>query len=169
MIAKNFSKYPEALRFQRELFSNGYHNSPRIMRLVECIFNWTPTTPAWWTEAKNRARSLAKSVKLAIADFFKDKEKTKPAIETKAMRAARFSTNSDNPGEIITALIGDVVKATGKWAYKKPCLDSYIGSKTGQWHLNYSGVYRRLCPKLYQAISTETYQYASADGCHGTH
>lgn len=72
MIAKNFMKYPEALRFQRELFSNGYHNQPRIMRLMQCIFDWTPTAPDWWKEAKGRARDLAKRVKKSINDFFKD-------------------------------------------------------------------------------------------------
>lgn len=70
MIAKNFVKYPEALRFQRELFSNGYHNSPRIMRLVECIFDWTPTAPDWWKAAKAKARGLAKLVKKAIFQLF---------------------------------------------------------------------------------------------------
>lgn len=71
MIAKNYMKHPEALRFQRELFSNGYHNQPRIMRLMECIFNWTPAVPAWWASAKARARALAKAVKKSISDFFK--------------------------------------------------------------------------------------------------
>ena len=70
MIAKNYTRFPEALRFQVEMFSNGYHNSPRIMRLVECIFDWTPSTPAWWTECKGRARSLAKQVRKAITDLF---------------------------------------------------------------------------------------------------
>jgi hypothetical protein len=70
MIARNFVKYPEALRFQREMFSNGYHNSPRIMRLMECVFDWTPTAPDWWKEARGRARVLARRVKKAINDLF---------------------------------------------------------------------------------------------------
>lgn len=70
MIAKNFMKYPEALRFQRELFSNGYHNSPRIMRLMQCIFDWKPTVPDWWKAAKAKARALAKLVKQAIFQLF---------------------------------------------------------------------------------------------------
>lgn len=72
MIAKNFLKYPEALRFQREMFSNGYHNSPRIMRLMECVFDWSTTVPDWWKEAKGRARDLARLVKQSINDFFKE-------------------------------------------------------------------------------------------------
>lgn len=72
MIARNFVKYPEALRFQREMFSNGYHNSPRIMRLMECIFDWSATVPDWWKEAKGRARDLARRVKKSINDFFKE-------------------------------------------------------------------------------------------------
>lgn len=71
MIARNFTRYPEALRFQRELFHNGFHNSPRIMRLVECMFDWKPTAPDWWKEAKGRARDLAKRVQKSIGDFFK--------------------------------------------------------------------------------------------------
>jgi hypothetical protein len=70
MIAKNYMKHPEALRFQRELFSNGYHNSPRIMRLMECIFDWAPVAPGWWTELKAKARALAKEIKRSIADIF---------------------------------------------------------------------------------------------------
>ena len=72
MIAKNFVTYPEALRFQREMFSNGYHNSPRIMRLMQCIFDWSATVPDWWKKAKGRARDLAKRVRKSINDFFKD-------------------------------------------------------------------------------------------------
>lgn len=72
MIARNFIKFPEALRFQRELFSNGYHNSPRIMRLVQCIFDWTPAAPDWWKEDKSRAHNLARRVKKSINDFFKE-------------------------------------------------------------------------------------------------
>lgn len=72
MIAKNYIKHPEALRFQREMFSIGYHNQPRIMRLIECVFDWKPSAPAWWTAAKCRARALAKTVKKSIVDFFKN-------------------------------------------------------------------------------------------------
>jgi len=72
VIARNYTRHPEALRFQRELFSNGYHNQPRLMRLMECIFDWTPAAPAWWTAAKAKARALAKAIKKSIADFFKE-------------------------------------------------------------------------------------------------
>ncbi len=60
MIASNYIKHPEALRFQCELFSNGYHNSPRIMRLIEVMFSWKPSIPAWVKEAKARAIALVK-------------------------------------------------------------------------------------------------------------
>ena len=70
MIAKNFIRFPEALRFQCELFSNGYHNQPRIMRLMQCIFDWKPEAPSWWKDAKARAKALAKSIRSAIDDFF---------------------------------------------------------------------------------------------------
>jgi hypothetical protein len=70
MIAKNYIKYPEALRFQCEMFSNGYHNSPRIMRLVECIFEWTPTVPAWFKEQKERAKLLTKAWQSRMVEMF---------------------------------------------------------------------------------------------------
>jgi len=70
MIAANYIKHPEALRFQRELFSNGYHNSPRIMRLVEVIFDWKPNVPQWFIDFRNRAKKLARSVKKALFTLF---------------------------------------------------------------------------------------------------
>ena len=72
MIARNYIKHPETLRFQREMFSNGYHNSPRIMRLMECIFDWTPVAPDWWIAAKAKARALATAVKKSTSDLFKE-------------------------------------------------------------------------------------------------
>lgn len=65
MIAKNYLKHPEALRFQRELFHNGFKNSPRIMRLMECIFNFAPTTPQWAKDLARKARNLVKAWKAA--------------------------------------------------------------------------------------------------------
>ena len=70
MIAKNYTKHPESLRFQCEMFSNGYHNSPRIMRLIECIFDWTPTVPAWFKEQKERAKLLANAWKSRMVEMF---------------------------------------------------------------------------------------------------
>jgi hypothetical protein len=70
MIAKNYIKYPEALRFQCEMFSNGYHNSPRIMRLMEVIFEWSATVPDWVKEAKTRARNLVKAWKSRMVEMF---------------------------------------------------------------------------------------------------
>ena len=66
MIANNYIKHPEALRFQCEMFFNGYHNNPRIMRLMGCIFDQRPDTPAWWTAAKESAKALANQVKKKI-------------------------------------------------------------------------------------------------------
>ena len=70
MIAKNYIEHPEALRFQREMFSNGYHNSPRIMRLMECLFNWKIEAPQWFINFRSRAKELAKIIKKSITDFF---------------------------------------------------------------------------------------------------
>ena len=63
MIAKNYVRYPEALRFQVEMFSRSYKNSPRIMRLMECIFSFAPSVPSWVREAQLRAKALVKKWK----------------------------------------------------------------------------------------------------------
>ena len=60
MIASNYLKHPEALRFQRELFHNGYKNSPRIMRLMECVFKFAPEVPQWAKDLARKARQLVK-------------------------------------------------------------------------------------------------------------
>ena len=54
MIAKNYIRFPEALRFQVEMFSNGYKNSPRIMRLMTVIFKQTADVPGWVKKAQIR-------------------------------------------------------------------------------------------------------------------
>ena len=63
MIARNFIRYPDALRFQRELFHNGFKNSPRIMRLMECVFTFAPDVPQWVKDATRKARQLVKAWK----------------------------------------------------------------------------------------------------------
>lgn len=76
MIARNYIRHPEALRFQREMFSNGYHNSPRIMRLMEVICQLTSTMPQWVRDMKKRAADLVKHWKAAqIAINLKDTPK----------------------------------------------------------------------------------------------
>lgn len=70
MIAANYIKHPEALRFQREMFSNGYHNSPRIMRLMEVVFDWTPPVPQWLKDAAARTRQLATAWRTQMIEMF---------------------------------------------------------------------------------------------------
>lgn len=70
MIAANHMKHIEALRFQREMFFNGYKNQPRFMRLMQCIFDQVPSAPNWWKAAKAQARALAKSVEKSILPMF---------------------------------------------------------------------------------------------------
>lgn len=65
MIASNYIKYPEALRFQVEMFSNGYKNSPRIMRLMTVIFKQIADVPGWVKEAAAAAKRLVKMWKAA--------------------------------------------------------------------------------------------------------
>lgn len=80
MIARNYIKYPEALRFQVEMFSNGYHNSPRIMRLMECIMAgfFKPGVPQWVKDMASRAKALVKRWKAAQIGL---NFKTKPIKE----------------------------------------------------------------------------------------
>lgn len=80
MIARNYIRYPETLRFQVEMFSNGYKNSPRIMRLMTVIFDWKISAPAWVKEAAAAAKRLVKLWKAAqIALNFKDTSQDKKA------------------------------------------------------------------------------------------
>lgn len=65
MIAANYLKHPDALRYQRELFHNGFKNSPRIMRLMECVFKFAPEVPQWAKDAARKARQLVKLWKAA--------------------------------------------------------------------------------------------------------
>lgn len=69
MIASNYIKHPEALRFQCEMFSNGYHNSPRIMRLMECIFSHAAAVPQWIKDMKRKAAQLVKQWKAAQVEI----------------------------------------------------------------------------------------------------
>lgn len=157
MIAKNFSKYPEALRFQREMFSNGYHNSPRIMRLVECIFNWTPTTPAWWTTAKANARALAKKVRLAIPDLFAIIRKAKTREQLSPQQRQKFDT--DKRAE--EAAISNAWRITVQPTYTRPSLTAYIANTTKEWDLNAAGCYRWHCHTQKNAMFRGGFQYAS--------
>lgn len=113
MIAKNYIKHPEALRFQMEMFFSGYKNNPRFMRLMQCIFDQTPDTPAWWTEAKGRARAAAQLVKKSIADFFK---------KTKVLKM-KFSFPDEGKKEIVTTLavrLMRVVQRTNGANHRQP-------------------------------------------------
>lgn len=69
MIARNYIQWPEALRFQCEMFSNGYKNSPRIMRLMGVIFSQVPDVPQWVKDAQARARALLKLWKKAQVEL----------------------------------------------------------------------------------------------------
>lgn len=77
MIAKNYIKFPEALRFQVEMFSNGYHNSPRIMRLMEVVFSWKPNVPQWWKDLKAAEGRLIKHWKKNLMELFGKTETTR--------------------------------------------------------------------------------------------
>lgn len=83
MIAMNYIKHPEALRFQCEMFSNGYHNSPRIMRLMQCIFDQRPDVPQWFKDMRAKAKALVKAWKNQMIEMFdgaQKKSKVKMAI-----------------------------------------------------------------------------------------
>lgn len=75
MIASNYIKHPEALRFQCEMFSNGYHNSPRIMRLMGVIFDQRPDVPQWFKDMRSKAKALVKKWKKQMVDMFKPEAK----------------------------------------------------------------------------------------------
>lgn len=88
MIASNYIKHPAALRFQCEMFSNGYKNSPRIMRLMTVIFDWKLQAPQWVKDAMAKAKRLVKMCREQQMELFPKfdttaiiKERAKPLIE----------------------------------------------------------------------------------------
>ena len=83
MIARNYIRYPEALRFQCEMFSNGYKNSPRIMRLMTVIFDWKVEAPQWVKDATRKARELVKLWKKAqiVLNFGAITQRTRPMVK----------------------------------------------------------------------------------------
>ncbi|MDP1712878.1 MAG: hypothetical protein Q8K86_10530, partial [Candidatus Nanopelagicaceae bacterium] len=139
---------------------NGYHNSPRIMRLVECIFDWSATVPDWWKEAKGRARDLARRVKKSINDFFKDmavkaSDQLSFAFETQKPPATLKKKHGTWSNETILEVIARENRAcfrtvklapgAGWWngGYYirncEPCRDSDTGGRV-QGKGNYSGL-----------------------------
>ena len=70
MIAKNYLKFPEALQYQCEMFSKSYKNSPRTMRLMECIFSFKPDVPQWVKDKARRMRELVKLLKSQMVEMF---------------------------------------------------------------------------------------------------
>lgn len=165
MIAKNYVRFPEALRFQVELFSNGFHNSPRIMRLMEVTFDWRVKAPEWWTAAKNRARRLAKKVKAEIGDFFKELKVEQLSLIFEDERTAtvkkpltdeewaRLDTFSEWMDEIFDSKL-----------HTTPSLTAYWGTGSKQWHLSAGRAYRLHCPTQKHAMYCGGFQYASEEG-----
>lgn len=87
MIAKNYIKHPDALRFQCEMFGRGHTGHyPRIMRLMEVIFDWSPTVPQWVKDAKARAVQIVKAWKSRQVELFE-------MIKTKAKKASWHQLN----------------------------------------------------------------------------
>jgi hypothetical protein len=162
MIARNYTRHPETLRFQRELFSNGYHNQPRIMRLMECIFDWTPTVPDWWTAAKAKARALAKAVKKSIADFFKETKVT----QLKLQFVQRGITNAPGEWERLKAFSNWMDKTFNEALTTTPDLTEKLGHKNsaagGNWYMSCQGAYRLFCPTQRYALFRGGFQYAAS-------
>ncbi|SFV04580.1 hypothetical protein SAMN05216350_12116 [Polaromonas sp. YR568] len=162
MIAKNYMQHPEALRFQHELFSNGYHNSPRIMRLMECIFDWTPTVPGWWAAAKAKARALAKAVKKSIADLFKETK----VIQLKLEFVQGSITNKPEDWERLKEFSDWMDKTFNQALTTTPDLTAKLGHKNSavgeNWYMSCQGAYRLFCPTQRHALFRGGFQYAAA-------
>lgn len=139
MIAKNYIKYPEALRFQCEMFSNGYHNSPRIMRLMEVVFSWTPSIPAWWQALKNAENLLIKGWKKMQYELFGKKgeivTKTDPMMTIEPFKETvegrwkiSLQTNPNNKQELdrCSGLYRSICRTHQTWAVSR------------YWHQGYS-------------------------------
>lgn len=136
MIAANFYKHTEALRFQREMFFNGYKNQPRIMRLMQCVFDQRPGSPDWWTAAKAKARNLAKSVKKAIIPLFEKPEiAEKKTTWTYCKVETEQVTSVEYPGPPIITCAG---------LYRRYCPTKNHNFVVGGWTPKYSDNSQRL-------------------------
>lgn len=78
MIAKNLTKYEDAMIRQLELELGGVEGAEKpqrdawwtwLMNTGRVIVNKV-TAPAWWTAMKRRAQALAKAVKAALTTIF---------------------------------------------------------------------------------------------------
>lgn len=147
MIAKNYIKFPEALRFQVELFSNGYKNSPRIMRLMTVIFDQRPDVPQWWKDLKSAERRLIKHWKKALMELFGKTEATAQTApgegEVKAatppVQSIKVQTEKEFKEWIFATL--PAIPATRWNPIRNPFLkaNAYGGLQCG-------GNYRQFCP-----------------------
>lgn len=131
MIAKNFIRYPEALRFQVEMFSNGYHNSPRLMRLMTVIFEWAPITPEWVKVATAKAKALVKAWKTVQMELFETMKK-------KAGKTWR---------QMALVLFPEAPERATKTATETPSDFKPILSPTGENRLCLGGKYASYCRK----------------------
>lgn len=137
MIAKNYIKYPEALRFQCEMFSNGYHNSPRIMRLMEVVFDWTPTVPQWWKDLKAAEARLIKAWKSRIIEMFETMKTKAKKIDPRQLHLNPFPD-----AEPKMAIEQFEEKIDGKWKISLQ-IDKHNSSQLDRC----GGTYRSVCRK----------------------
>lgn len=133
MIAKNYIKFPEALRFQCEMFSNGYKNSPRIMRLMTVLFDWKEAAPQWWKSFKALESLLIKGWKELQLDFFTKRGEVANHVATKA----RELTKEHRFTPILHAYEGhsDIIRCGGTYRnFCQQCSTWAKNTDTWQYH-----------------------------------
>ena len=133
MIASNYMKHTEALRFQREMFFNGYKNQPRFMRLMQCVFNQVQGTPGWFKAAKQKANALAKQVKEACMNLAFEPEATRRKATngyTRMLERVRGAAKISVAAPYRLACAG---------LYRRYCHTSNHNLVVGGWTPNYAG------------------------------
>lgn len=156
MIAMNYIKHPEALRFQCEMFSNGYHNSPRIMRLMQCIFDQRPDVPQWFKDMRAKAKSLVKAWKSRMVEMFDMVKKTAKKVDPRQLKLVLFPA-AEPKRYWLDATAEEKSKEQNENYRFSPILHS---SQHSQNHMKASGNYRNFCQACnHSALFTCSWAY----------
>jgi hypothetical protein len=91
MIAANYVRHPEMMRFQRELWSKSKRDSI-IFRIAGLIMRGSPV-PAWVKDARQRAKQLADAVRSACRDWIAEQGDCRQPRKDCAMESQHTTTD----------------------------------------------------------------------------
>lgn len=107
MIAANYVKNPEAMQFQRELWSKSKRDTI-MMRIAGLIMRGGPV-PAWVKDADRRAKELAKAVQLCCRDWITEAQEAAQKPVSGFAAHVRF-WNASRAADKLSAALGTLRK-----------------------------------------------------------